>query len=241
MTKILPRKKTVLFLLCLPLLFLFSSCAVIPEGLYQPPPAKGAYAEKGLASWYGKDFHGRLTANGEVYNMYGNSAAHKTLPFETVVMVENLDNGRKLTTRINDRGPFVRGRIIDLSYGAAKDIGLIGPGVARVRLTVLKWGDGQYKHGQRAKQAVQTATAGKASPEENNYSVQVGSFRNRDNALRLKQRLERNFRDVHIEERVTNQYTLYRVKIGRNLDRDYADRLSERLEKENLNTFVTAD
>lgn len=240
MIKTLSRKKTFLYLFIISLLFLFSSCAVIPEKLYHPPPpTRGTYAEKGTASWYGRDFHGRLTANGEVYNMYGNSAAHKTLPFGTMVMVENFDNGRKLTTRINDRGPFIRGRIIDLSYGAAKDIGLVGPGVARVRLTVLKWGDGKYKHGQRAGQTVKTAA--KTFPEENNYSVQVGSFQNRDNAFRLKKKLEGSFRDVRIETRKTNRYTLYRVKVGQNLDRKSADRLSERLEKNNFNTFVTAD
>jgi rare lipoprotein A len=99
---------------------------------YQPLPYARGYRERGLASWYGKKFHGRKTANGETYNMYGISAAHKTLPLGTYVTVKNLDNGKTLVVRINDRGPFVKGRIIDLSYGAAKKLGVVGPGTARV-------------------------------------------------------------------------------------------------------------
>jgi rare lipoprotein A len=99
---------------------------------------KKGYAETGVASWYGKKFHGRQTANGERYDMYGMTAAHKTLPFGTMVEVTNLTNGKKVTVRINDRGPFIRGRIIDLTYTAAKKIDMIGPGTAKVRIRVVK-------------------------------------------------------------------------------------------------------
>ena len=97
----------------------------------------GKSVQHGKASWYGKPFHGRLTANGERYNMHAPTAAHKTLPFGTRVRVTNLDNGKHTVVRINDRGPFVKGRIIDLSYGAAKQIQMLQMGVARVKLEIL--------------------------------------------------------------------------------------------------------
>jgi len=96
--------------------------------------------QEGVASFYGEDFHGRKTANGEMYDMHAMSAAHRALPFNTRVLVTNLDNGKKVEVRINDRGPFIKGRIIDLSYGAARKIGMVGPGTARVRLEVLEMG-----------------------------------------------------------------------------------------------------
>jgi rare lipoprotein A len=101
-----------------------------------PPPRKGVY-QVGVASYYGKDFHGRKTANGETYDMYAMTCAHKELPFNTMLLVTNLDNGRQIKVRVNDRGPFVKNRIIDLSKGAAKKIGLIQTGTARVRLEVI--------------------------------------------------------------------------------------------------------
>ena len=105
---------------------------------------------EGIASWYGKPFHGRLTANGEVYNMYGNSAAHKTLPFGTIVKVTRPDTQKSVLVHINDRGPFIKGRIIDLSYGAAKKLGIVEIGVIKVELEVLYWGDNKYKKGAKA-------------------------------------------------------------------------------------------
>lgn len=97
----------------------------------------GRRLEHGMASYYGKDFHGRKTASGETFNMYDMTAAHKRLPFGTKVRVTNLKNGQSVVVRINDRGPFVHGRIIDLSYAAAKEIGLVEMGVTKVRLEVL--------------------------------------------------------------------------------------------------------
>ena len=100
-------------------------------------PGPPQYAEVGIASWYGPGFHGRTTANGELYDMYAFTAAHKTLPFGTVVEVVDLDTGRSVVVRINDRGPFVPGRIIDLSYAAAEALGILERGTARVGLIVL--------------------------------------------------------------------------------------------------------
>ena len=98
------------------------------------------YHERGIASWYGRKFHGRRTSNGEIYDMYAISAAHKTLPFGSVVLVRNMNNGRELKVRINDRGPFVRGRIIDLSYGAARKLDMIRDGIVPVRIRVVRDG-----------------------------------------------------------------------------------------------------
>ncbi len=103
--------------------------------LYQ---VAGPYYEVGIASWYGPGFHGNLTANGEVYDMYGISAAHKTLPFGTIVKVVDLETGRSVVVRINDRGPFIEGRIIDLSKGAAERLGIVQKGITKVGLRVLR-------------------------------------------------------------------------------------------------------
>ncbi len=100
----------------------------------------GAWTEKGVASWYGGIFQGRKTANGEIYDTYGHTCAHKTLPFGTMLKVTNLGNNKSTVVRVNDRGPFVEGRIIDLTYSAAKEIGMIADGTAKVRLDVV--GDG---------------------------------------------------------------------------------------------------
>lgn len=97
------------------------------------------YDQVGIASWYGPGFHGKRTANGEIFDMYALTAAHKTLPFNTLVKVVDLDTGRWVVVRINDRGPFVPGRIIDLSYAAAKELGIVEKGLARVGLKVLRW------------------------------------------------------------------------------------------------------
>ncbi|MCH8328445.1 MAG: septal ring lytic transglycosylase RlpA family protein [Candidatus Marinimicrobia bacterium] len=98
----------------------------------------------GISSFYGPDFHGKTTANGEVYDMYGISAAHKTLPFNTIVRVTNLNNNIKLIVRINDRGPYIRGRMLDLSYGAALKLGFVADGTTKVRVEILEVGDGLY-------------------------------------------------------------------------------------------------
>ena len=101
---------------------------------------------KGVSSYYGKDFHGKLTANGEIFDMYGVTAAHKKLPFNTYVRVTNENNNKNLLIRINDRGPYVGDRILDCSYGAAKKLGFVNEGIAPVKVEVVEWGDGEYMH-----------------------------------------------------------------------------------------------
>ena len=101
---------------------------------------------KGISSYYGPKFHGKLTANGEIFDMYGVTAAHKEFPFNTMVRVTNENNGKSLMIRINDRGPYVGGRILDCSFGAAKKLGFVGEGTASVKIKVIEWGDGKYMH-----------------------------------------------------------------------------------------------
>src|SRR2546423_168085 len=128
--------------------------------------AQSLASETGLASWYGYPYHGRASASGEIYDMESMTAAHRTLPFQTQVRVINLDNDRQVEVRIIDRGPFVDGRIIDLSHAAAVAIGMIGPGTARVRVDILRLPQDALSDGA--------------------FAVQVGAFRDRGNAERFR-------------------------------------------------------
>lgn len=129
--------------ICL-LILLCIGCASAPRyrrgTLPEPIQPRGKYVETGWASWYGEPYHGQATSSGEIYDMNDMTAAHQRLPFGTMVRVKNLKNKKIAEVRINDRGPFKRNRIIDLSYAAAQAIGLVGPGSARVRIEVIKWG-----------------------------------------------------------------------------------------------------
>lgn len=149
--------------------------------------------ETGEASWYGPDFHGRQTANGEKYDMDGLTAAHRTLPFNTQVLVENLDNGKTVEVRINDRGPFAKDRIIDLSKGAATKVDMIGPGTARVRIYII----GENKNLPN-------------NIKEAKYTVQLGSFSDKASAERKSDEIRSSF----VEEVSVNGQTFYRVYFG---------------------------
>jgi rare lipoprotein A len=156
-------------------------------------PLREGSIQTGLASWYGPDFHGKPTSNKEIYNMYDLTAAHNTLPFGTQIMVTNLDNGKSVVVRINDRGPFVGNRIIDLSFAAARVLGMVGPGTAPVKIEVLK---------------------GYALPSSaQEYAVQVGAFISKNNALGLQRELQKIHKDVYISLFQTPNQTYYRVRI----------------------------
>jgi len=203
---------------------------------YQPIPSAKGFSEKGIASWYGRKFHGRKTANGEIYNMYGMTAAHKTLPLGTHVNVRNLDNGKQVVVRVNDRGPFVRGRIIDLSYTAAKRIGIIGPGTARVKIEAL---------GPRLASA-SAYRSDRPAPsidfDRGNFSFQVGAFRNRDNAEKQKRLLSEKYRNVHISRFDSGDGVYYRVRIGKFSSLDQARRHERTLMEDGFeNAFLVAD
>ena len=135
---------------------------------YYPLTSGDGFVEEGVASWYGSDFHGKTTANGERYDMYAMTAAHKILPFNTQVKVTNLANGKSIVVRVNDRGPFVADRIIDLTHTGATRIGMIGPGTAKVRV-----------------ETVGVVPAIKNGDIMGNFYVQVGAFSRKDNAERL--------------------------------------------------------
>ncbi len=153
---------------------------VIAGKRYHPTLAKVNDELHGIASWYGPNFHAKKTSNGEIYNMYAMTAAHKTLPMNTMVKVDNLENGKSIIVRINDRGPFVTGRIIDLSNKAAHKIDMVKKGTAQVKVTVLGF---HAKIARTQAEKRETATVGR-------YYVQVGAFRNYNGAKITKNKFE---------------------------------------------------
>lgn len=192
-----------------------ASCARNKPAPRLPPPPLG-WSENGIASWYGHPYHGRKAANGETYDMDKLTAAHRTLPFGALVEVENRDNGRKTTVRITDRGPFVDGRVIDLSRAAAQAIGMIGPGTARVRLTLIGYGPAREVEGVL---------------EAGGFAVQAGAFASRANAEAMKERLERKFHPVRVVEREGSQ-TPWRVLVGDKPSEQEAKTLAAELKNE---------
>jgi len=194
---------------------------------YTPMPFETAYDETGVASWYGRDFHGKRTANGEVYDMHALSAAHKTLPLPTLVRVTNLDNGRTVIVRVNDRGPFVKDRLIDLSYAAAMQLGYARRGTAHVRVQTLDTAPPSQASalamGAKLTAADQPNTIHVSSPDDlsvaatapsGNIFIQLGAFSSQDNASRLQQRLQSDFPAAHTVAVPRPDHTLYRVRIG---------------------------
>jgi rare lipoprotein A len=175
--------------------------------LYQPITSAHGFVEEGVASWYGKDFHGRKTSNGETYDMYAMTAAHKTLPMNVFLKVSNLDNGRSTTVRINDRGPFVKSRIIDLSYAAANELGVVGPGTAPVRIEALGYRDNTPNRAvPHYRQPV--------SYDAGSFMVQVGAFSVQENAYRLAEKLRPQFGSSTVVEGWVNGQKFYRVRVG---------------------------
>lgn len=174
---------------------------------YQPIASSDGYVEKGVASWYGKKFHGRKTSNGETYDMYAMTAAHKTLPMNVHLKVTNLENGRSTVVRVNDRGPFVKSRIIDLSYSAAKELGVVGPGTAPVRIEALGY-RGKTKTG------AQPVYTRPLSYEVGPFMLQVGAFTVKENAYRLASKLESLYGASSVAEGWVDGRKFYRVRVG---------------------------
>jgi rare lipoprotein A len=180
------------------------------QGTAPPAPVATGLIERGLASWYGHPYHGRRAADGEIYDMETMVAAHKTLPFQTMVRVRNIGNEKTVDVRIIDRGPFVQGRVIDLSHAAAQAIGLIGPGVGQVEITVI--------------QAPSNAGAGV-------FAVQVGAFREKANA----DRTERNMVSAYGAGKAVlraGDPPLWRVMAGRESSTAAAEVLARRIREE---------
>ncbi len=207
-------------------LLLLSACtpskppspAPAPAPRVSTPPAV-PLSQQGIASWYGPGFHGKKTTSGTVYDQYGMTAAHQTLPLGSSVRVTNLTNGKSVTVLVNDRGPFVKGRIIDLSYAAAQAVDMIRPGTAPVVVEVMDTGGHRLA----------------AIPDHLDYTLQVGAFSDLEKAHELKARLESRYdRPVVIEP----HQSYYRVRVGTFVDAAEAREYGTRLSREGLSVVI---
>ncbi|MGA7917459.1 MAG: septal ring lytic transglycosylase RlpA family protein [Candidatus Acidiferrales bacterium] len=188
-----------------------------PPAIERQPAVPGEYVEEGVASWYGIPFNGHRTSNGEIYDMHQFTAAHRTLPFNCIVRVTNLDNGKQTEVRINDRGPFVANRVIDLSLSAAQAIEMVGPGTAHVRLEIVSG----------------------PSPQGGFFGVQIGAFKVEENAEKLKAQLETSYSPVSIATYDSPNGTFYRLRVGHVASEDAARQLANQLHSAGqFTTFV---
>jgi rare lipoprotein A len=220
---------TLAFVLCL-ILFLFAGCAPrrVPVERRMPPPERREVAsiekretrgvQYGIASWYGSDFHGKPTSSGEIYDMYQLTSAHNTLALGTTVMVTNLENGRSVELKVNDRGPFVKGRIIDVSYAAAQILGMVENGTAYVKVEAI----------------------GPLIETVERFTVQVGSFVDGNNAHRLAEQLRQSFDNVYVTTIETSTQKYHRVRIGQFETRESALAMAEKVSRMGLNVLVTS-
>jgi rare lipoprotein A len=188
----------------------------VPETKIEKRESKGV--QFGVASWYGGEFHGRPTSSGEVYDMYQLTCAHNTLPLGTIVMVTNLEIGRSLELKVNDRGPFVKERILDVSYAAAQMLGIWGKGTAPVKVEVVSL-------------AIEPALR---------FTLQVGSFTDEANAQKLAEQLRRSFENVYVAtvETLTQKY--HRVRVGQFETREAALVMAEKLSQMGFKVLVTS-
>jgi rare lipoprotein A len=193
-------------MLLVTLLLIVSGCAVPTSKVALPSLPEGRVSQTGIASWYGPGFHGKATASGEIYNQHDLTAAHQTLPLGTRVMVTNLENGSATEVLVNDRGPFAKNRIIDLSYTAAQAIDMIGPGTALVRVEVIS-----------------SPTPLQAIRPSLDYTLQLGSFAQLENAQQLRERIAKNFSGVTITPLHAKDAVYYRVHLGTFTNRGAAE------------------
>jgi rare lipoprotein A len=205
-----------------------AACAPRHRIVYEkrtPPPEKGAVekresrgVQQGVASWYGADFHGKQTSSGEVYDMYQLTCAHNTLPLGTIVMVTNLENGKSVELKINDRGPFVKERIIDVSYAAAQMLGMWEKGTALVKVEVI----------------------GSAPELIQRFTLQVGSFADETNAQKLAEQLRKSFDNVYVTTMETLTQKYHRVRVGQFETRESALPIAEKLSQMGFKVLVTS-
>ncbi len=221
------------FFIIFPLFFLIS-CGpkhrIVYEKRFPPPEKKEGVREAkiekretrevqyGIASWYGGEFHGRPTSSGEIYDMYQLTCAHNTLPLGTTVMVTNLENGKSVELRVNDRGPFVKERIIDLSYAAAQIIGIYEKGTALVKVEVI----------------------GPVMEQIQRFTIQVGSFIDEIKAQKLADQLKKEFENVYITTMETLTQKYHRVRIGVFETREEALSLAEKISQMGLKVLITS-
>jgi len=216
------KRRSIIF--CTDIFLLFLSIIILSGCIGFQKSGKGTIRTKGIASWYGEKFHGRRTANGEIYNMFGLTAAHRTLPFGTRLEVVNLANGKSVTVRVNDRGPFIRGRFLDLSYGAAKRLGKVQSGISRVSIRSIN----------------RPPSPIPGSLGEGSYTVQVGSFRSKENAVDLQKRIMKWYKGTSIFPFKIHGREYFRVRVGSFETREEAYRVARKLrEKEGISPLVT--
>lgn len=191
------------------------------------------HVERGIASWYGTKFHGKRTSSGESYDMYAMTAAHKSLPLPTYVEVRNLENGRSVVVKVNDRGPFHDNRIIDMSYAAASKLGMLAKGTALVEVRAIEPGtdpNGSPRYVAASTDGQPAETSPKSLETTEQFYIQVGAFSQLDNAERLRLKLDNiENKYARIYQTVIDNDTLYRVRIGPVADVDTADRIVARL------------
>ncbi len=193
---------------------------------YYVMDTSAGFKERGVASWYGKKFHGRPTSSGVTYDMHAMTAAHKTLPLPTKVRVRNLKNGRSVIVLVNDRGPFIGNRIIDLSFAAATQLDMITDGTALVEINVLT----ESRSLPDSKIAASARDVPAAEPATVNLYLQVGAFGDRTNAQDLLDRLQgRGFHNVNIRSDTTREPPLFRVRLGPIADVTEYDTLVEKM------------
>lgn len=201
------------------MLLLLASCATTKPG-----------TKYIVASWYGSDFHGRPTASGEPFNMYANTCAHKEYPFGTKLRVTNTSNRRSTECTVNDRGPFVDGRDLDLSYACAKEIGLIGTGTGKVRIDYIDRDTGYVK---------EIRYSPSRAVSEGPFTIQVGSYRELSNATRMKKALEFKYNKIYVIATEINDTTYYRVRIGKFNTKNDAYSLAKTLADEGYSILIT--
>ncbi len=201
---------------------LYQGCSTAPRPIDRFPGYPIGFVERGMASWYGPGFHGNKTANGERYDMYKLTAAHRTLPLGSVAVVHSLTSGRQVTVRINDRGPFARRRVLDLSLAGAQALGMVGNGTDQVELRVVDYN---------------------SRPEGMGVlRVQVAAFADLQNARALFAEVQRDFADGRIIQIDLPEGRRYRVQIGRFLTEPEAQMAAGRLDRTfNLQSFVVRD
>jgi rare lipoprotein A len=240
---------------CLLVASLLSSCTGIHGPMSVPsaggpqPDASGAEplpttrVQVGVASWYGKEFHGRPTASGEIYDMYQPTAAHQTAPLGTYALVTNLENGQSVRVRINDRGPYKRHRILDLSYEAARQIALVQSGTGLVQVDFLA---------EPALVLQPTVTPVDTSPDQRNsvqmletpgtqpFAVQVGAYQDQSNAVRAQKTLTSTYRNVWISMGPEGTPPLHRVRLGPFNNRDEAERVVHAIKARGYTALVVA-
>jgi rare lipoprotein A len=200
-----------------------SACAV-PAGKVKLPPIpapESRAAQTGIASWYGPGFHGQATASGVIYNQYDLTAAHQTLPLGSRVMVTNLNNGKFIEVLVNDRGPFAKERIIDLSHAAAQSIDMLGPGTAPVRIEVI---EAPFKI-----QAIRASL---------DYTLQVGSFAQLENAQQMRDHLRQSFSEISIVPTQSSNGTYYRVQLGTYSNRAAAEEKARQLAQNGFSVII---